>query len=163
MGKRGPKPGSPRLIGMQRVAGKYTINSRTSCWEWSRYCNEWGYGVLGILADRVMLAHRFVWEQLRGPIPNGLCVLHRCDNPPCINVDHLFLGTDADNCADKISKGRQVILRGEAHGCAKLTLKQVQELRLQFGKLSDCELGRRYGVHSVTIRCIRIGKTWKSA
>jgi hypothetical protein len=78
---------------------------------------------------RMHLAHRVAWGLERGPIPEGLCVLHRCDNPPCVRVDHLFLGTVGDNNADRDAKGRHVALRGEEHGSAKLTEAQVAAIR----------------------------------
>lgn len=68
-----------------------------------------GYGVIGIYKGSLhttVQAHRKAWEDEHGPIPPGMKVLHRCDNPPCVNVDHLFLGTQADNIADMIAKGR---------------------------------------------------------
>lgn len=160
--KRGPKPNSPRLTGALRVAGQYRVNPENGCWEWSRCRNKMGYGRLGI-SQRTMLAHRYVWTWLFGPIPDGLNVLHKCDNPPCIRPDHLFLGTHADNVADMCSKGRQVAVKGEAVGTARLMQAQVNEIRQQVNHLSDCELARRYRVHSNTIRYIRIGQTWKCA
>lgn len=160
MGKRGPKTGSARLTREGRL--HYNVDDITGCWNWSRYRNALGYGVLGVPLDRTMLAHRYAWEVYKGVVPAGLCVLHRCDNPSCVNPEHLFLGTQADNNEDMHNKGRGVIPRGETHGCAKLTNKQVQEIREQFGKLSDCELARRYGVTSGAIRHMRLGITWRS-
>lgn len=75
------------------------------CWEWIGLKNETGYGTLTVRQQR-WLAHRLSWTLHRGPIPNGLCVLHKCDFPPCVNPDHLFLGTRTDNHADMIRKGR---------------------------------------------------------
>jgi len=72
-----------------------------ACWEWEGSRFPSGYGRL-----KRMRAHRAVWEAVYGPIPAGLCVLHRCDNPPCVRPDHLRLGTQADNMRDRASKGR---------------------------------------------------------
>lgn len=80
-------------------------DGENGCWLWTRGRNEHGYGVL----DRKSgsgLAHRYSWELANGPIPTGLQVLHRCDNPPCVNPEHLFLGTRLDNMADMTAKGR---------------------------------------------------------
>jgi hypothetical protein len=83
------------------------------CWLWTARHTRKGYGMFkqGSL-DR--LAHRVAWEEVNGPIPPGLCVLHKCDNPPCVRPDHLFLGTQADNIADRDAKGRQA--RGDRNG-----------------------------------------------
>lgn len=84
-------------------------------------CLEWqgarlrGYGRVR-RAGRMQYAHRVAWEEVNGPIPDGLLVLHRCDNPPCVRPEHLFLGTDADNARDKAEKGRGNSPRGDAHG-----------------------------------------------
>lgn len=104
-------------------------------------------------------AQRVAWMLTCGPIPDGLHVLHRCDNPPCVNPDHLFLGTNADNVADKVAKGRshapQPKKRGEGHPQAKLTLEQVQVIR------GSTEMANRYGVCPATICNIRKGKIWR--
>jgi hypothetical protein len=73
------------------------------------------------------LAHRFAWFLAHGPIPDGLCVCHHCDNPPCCNVDHLFLGTIADNNADMLAKGHY--LRGTENGNGRLTSQDVRAIR----------------------------------
>lgn len=88
----------------------------TPCLEWTGCRIEDGYGrkITGSRKGgrRLVLVHRWVWEKEFGPIPEGLCVLHRCDNPPCINLDHLFLGTLSDNALDRETKGRGRIYTG---------------------------------------------------
>ena len=76
------------------------------CWRWTASTNAKGYGRLGDRHRRVVGAHRVGWELAHGPIPNGLSVLHSCDNPPCVRASHLFLGTAAENNADMVAKGR---------------------------------------------------------
>jgi HNH endonuclease len=78
-----------------------------ACWEWQRQRNWGGYGRLTLPNQRKILAHRLAWELEFGPIPDGLWVLHRCDNPPCCNPAHLFLGTTLDNTRDMDAKGRR--------------------------------------------------------
>lgn len=109
---------------------------------------------------RKILAHRATWECERGPIPEGMQVLHRCDNPPCRNIDHLFLGTNAENAADRDAKGRQIVLRGEAHGCAKLTEVQVIDIRAIQGVPQEV-IAAMYGVSQRMVSLIRNRENWK--
>ena len=120
-----------------------------------------GYGLTRRPGERKMLgAHRRAWELARGAIPPGTDVLHRCDNPLCVNVNHLFLGTDKDNAADRDRKGRAAV--GERNGNARLTVDRVREIRhlLSFGK-SQSFVARLFGVCANTIRHIAIGRNWK--
>ena len=107
------------------------------------------------------MAHRCSWEINFGKISNGLWVLHKCDNPPCVNPKHLFLGTSLDNNRDAVKKHRNVY--GERHPSAKLTNKEVLEIRKKFshGLITRKELARKYGVSYECIVKV-IGRTcWK--
>jgi hypothetical protein len=84
------------------------------CWVWSGATNRKGYGVY-IFRGKYVGAHRVAWTLFRGPIPDGLFVLHRCDNPPCLNPDHLFLGTHNDNMIDMVLKGRGPVRTFKTH------------------------------------------------
>lgn len=113
------------------------------------------YGRLGVNGKKV-LAHRFAWEQYRGPIPEGMCVLHRCDVTLCCNPEHLFLGTHADNMADMKNKGRarQTFPRlyGESNPRCKLSDQQVLEIisRRRLGE-TVTNLAKYFGVHHAHI------------
>lgn len=118
------------------------------CWLWTgaRKGGKWTYGILGSRAIRVApeAAHRVSWELHYGPIPDGANVLHRCDNPPCVNPQHLFLGTLKDNTRDMLQKGRHK---------EKLSPAQIAELnrRYRAGNISQTTLAAEYGVGQNTV------------
>ena len=96
----------------------------SGCLEWQGARNPKGYGQIGVIDPRgTEYTHRVAWEEANGPIPDGKCVLHRCDNPPCCNAWHLWLGTQTDNLADMRAKGRQ----GDP---SKLTEGQIAAIRI---------------------------------
>lgn len=133
----------------------------TECWEWTAGKIKDGYGHVRYQRD-MWLTHRLAWKLTKGSIPEGKRILHKCDNPPCINPDHLFIGTDKDNRDDMISKGRQRFPNGTEIGIAKLTDEKVREIRsLHAVGISYSEIGRRYGVSHVAVRLAIIGRTWK--
>lgn len=132
---------------MERFWSKVARCGESDCWEWPGARMKAGYGVIKLRRPRRNEStHRLAWILTHGPIPPGLCVCHRCDNPPCCNPAHLFLGTDADNAKDKIIKGRQV--RGELVGTSKLTAQQVDAMRQAYaaGNVKQKELGAHFGV-----------------
>ena len=97
---------TPKPTVEQRFWAKVDKESPNGCWEWTAGLNGAGYGQFTMWPASPVRAHRFSWELRHGPIPDGLCALHRCDNRPCVNPDHLFLGTRGDNIRDCFSKGR---------------------------------------------------------
>ena len=136
----------------------------SDCIEWSKCRNSEGYGQLRFKGKMVM-AHRRVWESLFGDIPDGVYVLHKCDNPPCINPDHLFLGTKKDNSRDSIQKGRAkfpVTPKGEDAPWSKLTLAQIKEIRSLKGTVLQAELASRFGVNQSTISRIQSNIRWRT-
>jgi hypothetical protein len=105
--------------------------------------------------------HRVAWELAHGPIPEGLCVCHRCDNPPCVNPAHLFLGTVVDNNVDRDRKGRQVALKGELHGNAKLTADQVAAIRVLCDRgMPQLLVARAVGVSQANVSLICRREAW---
>ena len=148
----------------RRFIEKVQIGRAEECWPWLAHTNPDGYGQLGI--NHVMLhAHRIAWEFWRGEIPAGLCVLHRCDNPPCCNPRHLWLGTRAENNADRDAKGRRGVSRGELNGNAKLTDEQAREIFLRYhaGGILQRDLAAEYGVVQSKISAIARGVAWGCA
>jgi hypothetical protein len=133
------------------------------CWEWTAAKHKFGYGMLGV-DNKVVYAHRFSWELHFGIIPDGLEVLHSCDNPPCCNPRHLFLGTQRDNVVDMGNKNRRNggSMPGEAHPQAKLTLEKIRIIRMQYaqGGISQRKMARLYNVCQTTIADIVLNKSW---
>lgn len=142
---------------------KYTLFNRTrlaenGCWEWVGGMASGGYGAIS-RNGKMVRAHRISYEAYKGSIPKGMVVRHMCDNPACINPDHLILGTQKDNAADRSARGRGHKLKGAAIGTAKLT--EAQALEIKSSTLSLTELSEKYGVDKSNIWSIRSGKSWK--
>lgn len=161
------KYGDPTVVRQNQLHGK-TLMERWSayvtrgagCWEWSGYKDPNGYGRLSI-DNRPILAHRVSWEIHRGPLTSADHICHRCDNPSCVRPEHLFLGDHAANMADKMAKKRHRygVSRGEAHGCSKLTIEQVHEIRAAEGTVSD--IARRFQMSRTQVRDIRERRSWR--
>lgn len=147
-----------------RLFSKTRVNS-SGCIEWTGSITEGGYGHLWV-NDRLELAHRLAFALVSGPIPEGgdvrgMCVCHRCDNRLCVNPDHLFLGTHAENMRDMDGKGRRAPTNGQRNGRAKLTAEQVKEIRSLKGAMSQAAIGARFGVSKTLVRRIHQGKAWR--
>jgi hypothetical protein len=153
------KPGSLRRPLAERFWEK--INKLDECWEWTGSLTKSGYGKisLGGRASKFEDTHRVAWRLTHGEIAVGLCVCHKCDNKKCVNPDHLFLGTQKENIADMVRKGRANKRKGtKVHTC-KLNEELVREIRAS--DLSNTELANKYGVRQPTICNIRNYKYWK--
>ncbi len=136
------------------------VRKTESCWEWVAGKSFLGYG-LTKMADKMCRTHRVSWIISNGPIPDKLFVLHKCDNPPCVNPDHLFLGTAKDNTLDALKKGRWPC--GQDSKISKLKKDQVIEIR-RLGSLktmSSRQIASGFGITDGTVRDILRFKTWK--
>jgi hypothetical protein len=149
----------------ERFERHYIPEPMSGCFLWTAAVTPDGYGLLAKEranqgdGGSMLLAHRASWELHRGPILDDLHVLHSCDNPCCVNPDHLFLGTHSDNMKDSVAKGRKNNAKGAAHGGSKLT--EDQALEIKHSKESGVMLAKRLGVWPTLIHKIRSGKAWK--
>lgn len=136
------------------------VEKTEGCWNWNSALTYKGYGTFW-MNGHPRPSHRISFELNGGKIPEGMQVLHRCDNRRCVNPDHLFLGTNADNMADKVAKGRQsrIVVKGEKHYRAKLIAEQVLAIRSSDGRPVD--LAAEYSVSPQTIVGIRKRRYWK--
>ena len=147
---------------LTRFVEKIVVDPETGCHNWIASCTTDGYGYFKI--DGVGWgAHRAAWFLLVGDIPEGQCVLHHCDNIKCVNPDHLFLGSQYDNIQDMVSKGRHKWRSGEDHNRAKLTKKEVEEIRNRYkkGSCSQTELAREYEVSQQLVSRIVVNEIWR--
>jgi hypothetical protein len=124
----------------------------TKCIEWPHARTTAGYGKLSI-GGKKWEAHRRIWYIRHGPIPKGMCVCHKCDNPACINLDHLFLGTQGDNIRDCYAKGRR-----KPPSKPAITEQTAVKIKLLSGDLSYRQMAITLGVSASYIRNIALGK-----
>ena len=133
---------------------------RNGCLLWCKPVRR-GYAAM-IYNGKLMAAHRVSWIIHKGPIPEGMWVLHSCDQPNCLEIQHLFLGTAKDNWDDMVKKGRRMFKPGEACNFAKLKEEQVIEIRKRMKRgENDTSLGYNFGVSAGAIADIRRGRNWK--
>jgi hypothetical protein len=130
------------------------------CWEWQAGGTKDGYGTIKI-GGKMCRTHRAVYELYHGPIPDGLCICHTCDNRRCCNPAHLWVGTIAENSADRDEKGRHSPARGEQVHGVKLHAADVQEIRaLLAAGVPQTVIAARYGVSTPLIWHIKMGRAW---
>lgn len=136
------------------------------CWEWRGHRTKQGYGSSGVGkgwggGSGSRPAHRVAWELTNGPIPPGLFVCHRCDNPPCCNPAHLFVGTAADNARDREAKGRSRPVAGSNCNWAKLSEASASVIKAAPPWVKHTSVAKYFGVSEATVRRIRQGKIWR--
>lgn len=139
-----------------RLEGKFMPEPNSGCWLWDGTTNVDGYGAIVVDGKR-MKAHRVSYVVHKGPIPNGMKILHKCDVRQCINPDHLRLGTDSENQQDMKMKRRST--HGERSKNAKLNEDAVR--RIRSSNIPSKELANEYGVSSVTINKVRRKEIWE--
>ena len=158
---KGSKNRNPILI-EDRFWEKVDKKGENECWEWGAYIHHSGYGHIQIGRNSYR-AHRISWELNVGEIPEGMCVLHTCDNRICVNPNHLFLGTYKDNAVDRDKKKRGVIPdnSGENHGMSKLKEEDIFKIRYFYrrGK-SPTEIAKWFPVDRRTVSKIVNRKAW---
>ncbi len=128
----------------------------SGCVLWMAGVSKDGYGIVRWKGTKLRQAHRVIWEMQNGGIPTGLCVCHKCDIPCCINPAHLFLGTHADNMADRARKKRTFVLRGEKNPRSKL--KDADIPKILADTRSQDVIAKEYGVVQSTISAVKLGK-----
>ncbi len=139
----------------------YVVDPETGCWEWQRGRVPKGYGQITFNGEHrtTIYAHRVAYEAAHGKVGDGLCICHHCDNPPCINPEHLFVGSYTDNFADQIAKGRKP--RGEGSTSHKLSEAQVREiLRRAAGGENHRLIAQDHLVSRSLVSMLSTGKRW---
>jgi hypothetical protein len=142
------------------------VQKSDGCWLWNGTIDKDGYGYIceggsASKGAKYKRCHRVSWELAYGPVPKGQNVLHTCDNPACVNPEHLFLGTHKANAEDRNAKGRHA--HGERHGNSKLNEEKVREIRRRYAveAVSQMDLAHAYGVNQTIISDVLRRVSWK--
>lgn len=147
-----------------RFYSRVKLPNKKGCMEWvGRTIHHGGYGQFSKHGKIPVTAHRYSYELYFGKIPEEMCILHKCDNPPCVSPKHLFLGTQKDNAIDMRTKKRGFSTAGENHGLHTLSLEEVREIRrLYTGKRGEqTQLSLKFKVSKATVHNIVNNKAWR--
>lgn len=147
---------------LKRRLFEKVVRAPSGCLEWTASTHQFGYGLISAGRKMPFKTHRVAWALEHGPIPDGLLVCHKCDNPKCVEVAHLFLGTPLENMRDKERKGRrgtQHYPKGEEHHNTKFNEEVVRYIRASNERLS--KLANDFNVSEMTIRRIKKRESWK--
>lgn len=159
--KRGLLP-KPVVLTPEQIIKRFTkVDEKTGCWIWQRARKKEGYGSMSLPGSHRVYVHRVSYEVFVGPIPDGLEICHRCDNPPCCNPEHLFPGTHLENMRDSANKGRakqHVAQKGVNNPRSILTADQVRLIR--GSKKTGKALAAAMGVNPLTVYRCRNGETY---
>lgn len=146
-----------------RLAARSEPDTNGGCLLWAGPINERGYGQIGVSGGKWRV-HRLAWALANGDIPLGMHVLHRCDVRTCVNPLHLFLGSNADNVADMVNKGRNRACAGAQNGQSKLTYEIVRSVWARINAHESCaSIARDVGVSRTAVSNIKVGRTWRGA
>lgn len=155
-----PAPPLSDLDAWHEYLKVFTQVSPEGCWEWTRSRDTAGYGCARV-EGKTRAIHPISYRIYRGDIPDGMCVLHTCDNRRCCNPEHLFLGSRTDNNRDRDQKGRQIAPVGVRNGNAKLTDETVRMIRALHHKKSQRQLAQMFGVDRSLVGLVVNRKIWK--
>lgn len=138
--------------------------NKQECWEWFGFRTTKGYGRMYVSRNKYDAAHRVSYSLFIGKIPDGMVVMHKCDNPRCVNPEHLTIGTYQENTQDCIAKKRfhPGVKRGEKNNMTKLTTEQAKEiLRLvSDGIMKGKDIAKMFGVSQSTVSSIKVKRNW---
>lgn len=144
---------------IRRICERVEVDPVSGCMNWAGGANPGGYGVIGLQGRGTMLVSRVVVLLGGVVLTRGRHVLHRCDNPRCVNPAHLWVGSNAENVADRCRKGRTRVAVGERQWCAKLNGDTVRLIRAASG--TNAQLAGRFGVSVTAVRKVRARITWR--
>lgn len=149
---------------LRRFKRKFEERGLDECWPWTAGTDAYGYGKIMMKTDKGFQsrgAHVVAYTITNGPIPKGLLVCHTCDNPACVNPNHLIIGTYQYNMTDKCNKGRHRSPIGEAVGSSKLTEEAISEIKASIkAGVEQKQLANKFGVSPSSICNIVKGRTW---
>ncbi len=135
------------------------VKKTETCWLWTGHINSYGYGTLHLRSDLRVKAHRLSYTLFVGPFDEDLDILHSCDNPACVNPDHLRPGTHNENMQDMVNKGRS--LKGESHNISKLKDDDIRQIRVLAQQIPILTIAKMFNVTQANVRFIVNGVTWK--